>query len=47
MGGACGMYGGEERFVQVFGGESGNRLLGRSRGRWGMILKWIFKAWDG
>jgi hypothetical protein len=47
MGGACEMYGGEERFIQVFGRETGKRPFGRSRGRWRIILKWIFKAWGG
>ena len=23
------------------------RSLGRTRRRWGIILKWIFKKWDG
>jgi len=43
----CGMYGGEERFIQIFGRETGKRPLGGPRDRWGMILKWILKAWDG
>jgi hypothetical protein len=25
----------------------GRRPLGRPRRRWGIILKWIFKTWDG
>jgi hypothetical protein len=41
------MYGGEERFIRVFGRETGKRPLARPRGIWGMILKWIFKALDG
>jgi hypothetical protein len=32
MGGACSVYGGEERRMQGFGG--GNRPLGRPRCRW-------------
>jgi len=35
MGGACNTYGGEERRVQVFGGEPGGKVpLGRPRFRW-------------
>jgi hypothetical protein len=35
MGGACSVYGGEERHIQDFGGESeGKRPLGRPRHRW-------------
>jgi hypothetical protein len=35
MGGACSTYGGGERGVKGFGGESeGKRLLGRPRCRW-------------
>jgi hypothetical protein len=35
MGGACSMYGGEERFIRVLVGKpEGERPLGRSRRRW-------------
>ena len=36
MGGACSVYGGEERLIQGFGGgkPEGKRLLGRPRRRW-------------
>jgi hypothetical protein len=35
MDGACGMYGGEERFIQGFGGKlKRKRRLGRCRCRW-------------
>jgi hypothetical protein len=49
MGGTCSMYGGQERWVQGFGG-------GKVRGRDHLedlgvdrkiVLKWIFKKWDG
>jgi hypothetical protein len=26
---------------------AGKRQLGRPRGRWGIILRWIFRKWDG
>ena len=35
MGGACSTYGGEDRCIQNFGGETlGKRPLGRPRHRW-------------
>jgi len=35
MGDACSMYGGEERCIQGFGGETrGEEPLGRNRNRW-------------
>jgi hypothetical protein len=41
MGGACGTYGGEERCVQGFGGETRDkkRTLERLRHRWENIIK--------
>jgi len=48
MCGACDMYGKQERFIQGFGGRpKGKRPLGRPKPRWGIILKLIFKKWDG
>jgi hypothetical protein len=31
----------------LVGRPEGKRPLGRPRRRWGIILKWIFKKWDG
>jgi hypothetical protein len=31
----------------VVGRPKGRRPLGRPRSRWEIILKWIFKTWDG
>jgi hypothetical protein len=31
----------------LVGRPEGRRQLGRPRRRWGIILKWIFKTWDG
>ena len=49
MGGACSTYGGQERSIQGFGGETcreREHLEDRSNdGR--TILKLIFKKWDG
>jgi len=46
MGGACSMYGGEERCIQGFGGKpEGKRPLGRPRHRWEDNIK-IFRKWD-
>jgi hypothetical protein len=49
IGGACDTYGRQERCVQGFGGgDQGRRSLGRHIGRDEMIiLKWIFKKWEG
>ena len=44
MDGACSTYEGEERLIQGFGG--GKRQLGGPRGRWGILLSWIFRKWD-
>jgi hypothetical protein len=33
--------------VVLVGRPKGNRPLGRPRPRWGIILKLIFKKWDG
>ena len=43
MGGACSTYGGEERCMQGFGGETGKEDPGVD-GR--IILRWIFREWD-
>jgi hypothetical protein len=40
MGGACSTHGGEERWVQGFGGgKLMERLFGRPRGRWEYSIK--------
>jgi len=31
----------------LVGKPEGKRLLGSSKGRWGIILKRVFKKWDG
>ena len=48
MGGACSTYGGGERRVQGFGGESwGERNHRGDPGVDGsIILRWIFRKWD-
>jgi hypothetical protein len=47
MGGARGTYGRQERCIQGFRAETCEKeTLGRPRRRW-IILKWIFKKWDG
>ena len=39
----------EGRIVHRFlvGKPEGNRPLGRPRRRWGIILRWIFRKWEG
>jgi hypothetical protein len=41
MGNRRGAYG------LLVGRPDGKRPLGRPRCRWSIILKWIFKKWDG
>ena len=39
---------GEGRCIQSFGGETwGKRPLGRPSSSWEIILRWIFRKWDG
>jgi len=50
MGGSCGThyYGDEEWCIEGFVGEALEKeALRRSRRRWGIIIKWIFKKWFG
>jgi len=48
MGQICGTYGREERSTQGFGGmPKGKTQLVRPRRRWEVILKWVFRKWDG
>ena len=43
MGGSCGTYGGEERGIQVSGGETCRKDTALDEK---IILKWIFKEWN-
>jgi hypothetical protein len=36
-----------DAYRDLVGKPEGRRLFGRLRCRWGIILKWIFKKWDG
>jgi len=47
MGGACGKYGRQERYSVMVGRPVGKRKLGRTGIVRNIILKWIFKKWDG
>jgi hypothetical protein len=48
MGVACCTYGGEESFIQGFGGESSGKEITLKTGVDGrIILRWIFRKWDG
>jgi hypothetical protein len=48
MGGACSAYGGEERRIQGFGGETWRKKdhLGNPVIDGRIILRWIFRKWD-
>jgi hypothetical protein len=38
---------GRGAYTILVGRPEGRRPLGRPRRRWGILLKWIFKKWDG
>jgi hypothetical protein len=45
---ACGTYRGQERGIGCWWGDLVERApLGGRRRRWGILLKWIFRKWDG
>ena len=47
MGRACSMYGGEDRHIQGFGGETQGKETTHKTGINGrIILRWIFRKWD-
>jgi len=47
MGGACSMYGGENRRILGFGGETrGKEHLGDPSVQVRIMLRWIFRKWD-
>ena len=48
MGRACGTYGGEERHIQGFGGETWSErdCLGDPGLDGRIMLRWIFRKWD-
>jgi hypothetical protein len=47
MGGACSVYGGEERHIQVFFGETGRkRPLGKPRRRWEYTIKLYLEEFE-
>jgi hypothetical protein len=43
MGGACRAYGGEERRIQGFGGETGLETIWETGVDGRIILRWIFR----
>ena len=46
--GACGTYGGRERCAQGFGGKTeGKRQWGDQDVDGRIILRWIFRQWEG
>ena len=47
MGKICDTYGRHERSIQGLGGCLRERQLVRPRRRWEVILKWVFRRWDG
>jgi len=47
MGGTCSTYGGEERCIQGFGGETSEKNYLEDPGVEGkIILRWIFRKWN-